>query len=66
MQLIKEKKFTFEDDLPNMKKETNHNLLRQKIQKSNHMEYYEQTEKMIVIVIEYLTNNKMEICARFE
>ena len=30
LQLIKEKKFIFEDDIPNMKTEMNHNLLKQK------------------------------------
>ena len=66
LHLRKEKKVTFEDNMPNMKTDINHNVLTQTSENSNQMEYYEQTEEMIVIVIEYLTNNKMEICARFE
>ena len=38
--LGKEKKFTFEDDTPNIKTEMNHNLSTQKIEKGKRMEYY--------------------------
>ena len=36
--LRKEKKFTFEDDIPNMKIEMNHNLLTQTIENIKRME----------------------------
>ena len=39
LQLIKIKKVTFEDDMPNIKTKITHNLLTQKIKKSKRMEY---------------------------
>ena len=65
MQLIKWKKVTFEDDIPNMKTDTNHNLLTQTIEKSNHMEYYEQIVEFISIDIEDLLKITMEKAQTF-
>ena len=65
MQLRKEKKATFEDDIPSMKTEMNHNLLTQKIENIKHMEYSEKTVKLIARVIEDFRNNTMEKGAIF-
>ena len=46
--------------MTSMKIDMNHNLLTQTIEKSNCMEYYEQTVKLIAIFIEYLRNNTAE------
>ena len=51
--------------MPNMKTNINHNLLTQKIEKRNNMQYYEQTVRLIAILIEYLRNNTTEKGASF-
>ena len=66
MQLRKEKKVTFEDDMPNMKTKTNHSLLAQTTENRKRMKYSEQTVKFIVRVIEDLGKNTTEEGASFE
>ena len=48
-----------------MKTDISHNLLKQTIENSKRMEYFEQTVKLIASVIEDLRKNKMEKGARF-
>ena len=57
LKLGKQKKVTYEDDIPSTKTETDPNTLTQTIEKSNIMEYFEQTVKFIYRVIEDLINN---------
>ena len=45
-QLTKEKKVTFEDDMPNIKTEMNYNLFTHTIENSKRMEYSDQTVKL--------------------
>ena len=47
LKLRKKKKLTFEDFMPNMKTNMNHNLLTQITEKSKHMDYSKQTVKCI-------------------
>ena len=65
MKLIKENKVTFEYDMPNIETEINHHLLTQTIENSNHMEYFEQTVKLVARVLEDLRNITMEKVASF-
>ena len=65
LHLRKEKKVTFEDNMPNMKTDINHNVLTQTSENSNQMEYYEQTVKLIARVIEDLRNNTTQKGAIF-
>ena len=65
LQLRKEKKVTFEDDMPTMKTYMNNNLLTHTIENSKHMVYYDQTVKLIEIFIEDLRKNTMDKGARF-
>ena len=47
-----------------MKTDMNHDLLTPKIEKRKHMEYSDQTVKLIAVVIEYFIINTMEIVTR--
>ena len=60
MKSRKEKKVTFEDDMPNMKTEMNENLLTQKIEKRNLMLYSDQTVEFIYRVNGDLRKNTTE------
>ena len=51
--------------MPNMKTDIHHNLLTQKIENSKHMEYYEQTTKLVARAIEDSRKNNTEKGARF-
>ena len=57
LQLRKQKKVTFEDDIPSTKTNTDPNILTQTIERSKMMKYFEQTVKFIYRVIEDLINN---------